>query len=76
MAGSIGGTGAIRQAFELARMGNPDVTVHVSDPTWPNHLSIMKFMGLPYVEYRYFDAATRGVRHHDADRLAGPIRGR
>ena len=58
---SVGGTGAIRQALELARMANPGLTVHVSDPTWPNHLSIMKFMGLPFVEYRYFDNATRGV---------------
>ncbi|MGP9803789.1 amino acid aminotransferase [Paracoccus sp. NSM] len=58
---SVGGTGAIRQALELARMANPDVHVHVSDPTWPNHLSIMKFMGVPFSEYRYFDAATRGV---------------
>ena len=58
---TVGGTGAIRQALELARIGNPDLTVHVSDPTGPNHLSIMKFMGLPYVEYRYFDAETRGV---------------
>lgn len=58
---SVGGTGAIRQALELARMANPDMRVHVSDPTWPNHLSIMKFMGLPFTEYRYFDATTRGV---------------
>lgn len=58
---SVGGTGAIRQALELARMANPGLTVYVSDPTWPNHLSIMKFMGLPFVEYRYFDNATRGV---------------
>lgn len=58
---SVGGTGAIRQALELARIANPDLTVHVSNPTWPNHLSIMKFMGVPFVEYRYFDDATRGV---------------
>jgi aromatic-amino-acid transaminase len=58
---TVGGTGAIRQALELARMANPDLTVHVSDPTWPNHLSIMKFMGLPFVQYRYFDNDTRGV---------------
>ncbi|MCQ0971378.1 aspartate/tyrosine/aromatic aminotransferase [Paracoccus sp. TK19116] len=58
---SVGGTGAIRQALELARLANPDLTVYVSDPTWPNHLSIMKFMGLPFVEYRYFDNETRGV---------------
>lgn len=58
---TVGGTGAIRQALELARLANPDLTVHVSDPTWPNHNSIIKFMGLPLVEYRYFDAETRGV---------------
>ncbi|MGG6548338.1 UNVERIFIED_CONTAM: hypothetical protein NY100_23310, partial [Prevotella sp. 15_C9] len=27
---TVGGTGAIRQALELARIGNPDLTVHVS----------------------------------------------
>lgn len=58
---TVGGTGAIRQALELARLANPGLTVHVSNPTWPNHLSIMKFMGLSFVEYRYFDGATRGV---------------
>ncbi|MDQ1900903.1 amino acid aminotransferase [Paracoccus sp. WLY502] len=58
---TVGGTGAIRQALELARLANPGLTVYVSNPTWPNHLSIMKFMGLPFVEYRYFDAETRGV---------------
>lgn len=58
---TVGGTGAIRQALELARLANPGMTVYVSDPTWPNHLSIMKFMGVPFVEYRYFDNDTRGV---------------
>ena len=67
---TVGGTGAIRQALELARLANPGVTVYVSNPTWPNHLSIMKFMGLPFVEYRYFDAATRGV---DFDGLKADI---
>jgi aromatic-amino-acid transaminase len=67
---TVGGTGAIRQALELARLANPGVTVYVSNPTWPNHLSIMKFMGLPFVEYRYFDAESRGV---DFDGLKGDI---
>ncbi|AJE45284.1 aromatic amino acid transaminase [Celeribacter indicus] len=53
-----GGTGAIRQAFELAKLMNPDVTVWTSDPTWPNHLSILKFMGLENREYAYFDSET------------------
>ncbi len=58
---TVGGTGAIRQALELARMANPDIRVFVSDPTWPNHVSIMNFMGLPVQTYRYFAAETRGV---------------
>ncbi|WBU62832.1 aromatic amino acid transaminase [Paracoccus aerodenitrificans] len=58
---TVGGTGAVRQGLELVRMANPDAVVHVSDPTWPNHLSILKFMGQAFVEYPYFDNATRGV---------------
>lgn len=58
---SVGGTGALRQGFELARMANPDLRVLYSDPTWPNHLSILKFMGVEAIPYRYFDETTRGV---------------
>ncbi len=60
-AATPGGTGAVRQAFELVRMANPDATIWVSDPTWPNHLSIIKYLGIPMVEYRYFDSTTRAV---------------
>ena len=56
-----GGTGAIRQAFELIRMAAPDATVWVSDPTWPNHTSILTYLGMPQRAYRYFDAETRSV---------------
>ena len=51
----------MRQAFELLKMANPDVRVFVFDPTWPNHLSILKYLDLPVVPYRYFDSETRGV---------------
>ncbi len=54
-AATPGGTGALRQAFELIKLANPDATIFVSNPTWPNHLSIIKFLGLPMVQYRYFD---------------------
>ncbi|WP_420568750.1 aromatic amino acid transaminase [Thalassovita sp.] len=60
-AATPGGTGACRQAFEMARMANPDVRVFVSNPTWPNHLSILKHLGIETVTYRYFDNGTRGV---------------
>ena len=56
-----GGTGAIRQALELIQMASPDATVWLSNPTWPNHTSIMKYLGVPMGEYRYFDNATRAV---------------
>ena len=56
-----GGTGAIRQALELIRMANPKAKVWMSNPTWPNHPSIVKYLGMPSAEYRYFDAATGGV---------------
>ncbi len=60
-AATPGGTGAVRQAFEMIRLANPDARVFVSDPTWPNHLSILKYLGMQAVPYRYFDAETRGV---------------
>lgn len=56
-----GGTGAVRQAFELVKMANPQARVFVSDPTWPNHLSILKHLGMETVAYRYFDESSGGV---------------
>lgn len=56
-----GGTGAIRQAFELIKMAAPEATVWLSNPTWPNHPSILKYLGMKSAEYRYFDKASRGV---------------
>jgi len=56
-----GGTGAVRQAFELIRMANPGARVWVSDPTWPNHTSILGYLGIETKAYRYFDSETRGV---------------
>ena len=60
-AATPGGTGAVRQAFELGKLANPNLRVFVSDPTWPNHLSILKYLGIPVEPYRYFDAKTRAV---------------
>ncbi len=60
-AATPGGTGAIRQALELIRIANPDATIWLSAPTWPNHPSIIKFLKMNMAEYRYFDDATRDV---------------
>ena len=56
-----GGTGAVRQAFELIKNTSPDATVWVSNPTWPNHVSILNYLGMKNTAYRYFDTETRGV---------------
>jgi aspartate/tyrosine/aromatic aminotransferase len=60
-AATPGGTGAIRQALELIALSAPGATVWLPDPTWPNHPSIIAYLGLPMRTYRYFDAATRGI---------------
>ncbi len=56
-----GGTGAVRQAFELVKLANPEARVFVSNPTWPNHVSILKYVGIETVAYRYFDTESRAV---------------
>ena len=56
-----GGTGAIRQALELIKLADPEATVWLSNPTWPNHPSIIKYLDMPTADYRYFDSETRGV---------------
>jgi aspartate/tyrosine/aromatic aminotransferase len=56
-----GGTGAIRQALELVKLASPTATIWLSNPTWPNHPSIIRYLGMRMADYRYFDAETRGV---------------
>ncbi|MGR3649389.1 MAG: amino acid aminotransferase [Shimia sp.] len=60
-AATPGGTGAVRQAFELTKQMSPNARVFVSDPTWPNHVSILGYLGIEVVKYRYFDGETRAV---------------
>ena len=60
-AATPGGTGAIHMVLELIGMANPDATVWLSAPTWPNHPSIIGHLGMKMAEYRYFDDATRAV---------------
>ena len=77
-AATPGGTGAIRQALELIRLATPAARVWLSNPTWPNHPSIIRYLGIPMAEYRYFDTQTRGVDiavlgHRDAQVADGRV---
>ncbi|MEM6938534.1 MAG: amino acid aminotransferase [Pseudomonadota bacterium] len=71
-AATPGGTGAVRQGFEMVQLAKPDARVFVSDPTWPNHLSILAYLGAEVVPYRYFDAESRGV---DFDAMMADLAG-
>ncbi len=56
-----GGTGAIRQLFELIKAADAGATVWISNPSWPNHEAILNYLGMKVGKYRYFDEATCGV---------------
>jgi aromatic-amino-acid transaminase len=56
-----GGTGAVRQALELVRMAAPGARVWLPRSTWPNHNSIIAYLGIATADYRYFDPATKAV---------------
>lgn len=60
-AATPGGTGALRQAFEMVRMATPKARIWMPAPTWPNHPAMARFLGIPVLEYRYFDAASGGI---------------
>lgn len=56
-----GGTGAVRQVFELVRMIRPGTPVWVPAPTWPNHVAILETLDLSRPAYRYYDASSGAV---------------
>jgi aspartate aminotransferase len=57
-----GGCGALRVGAELIHAAAPDVTVHVSDPTWGNHTPLLGGSGLRLQRYPYYDAAAHQLR--------------
>ncbi|MFM7066662.1 MAG: aromatic amino acid transaminase, partial [Gammaproteobacteria bacterium] len=56
-----GGCGALRLGAELVNIARPEATLHLSTPTWANHVPLMANAGLKIAEYPYFDRATGGV---------------
>lgn len=60
-AATPGGTGALRQAMELIRLATPGAKVWLSNPTWPNHPAIIRYLAMESAEYRYFDPESCAV---------------
>ena len=50
-----GGSGALCVAGHLLHRARPDTHVHLSDPSWPNHLPLLKLSGLHLEQYPYYD---------------------
>ncbi|WP_404406068.1 aromatic amino acid transaminase [Pelagibacterium halotolerans] len=60
-----GGTGALWVLMQLLKRGNPDATLWVSDPTWPNHKPMAENVGFTVKTYPYFDPETGKVRFEE-----------
>ena len=56
-----GGCGALRLGAELFRSAQPSTVVHVSTPTWANHVPLLSGCGLKLERYPYYDPATGAV---------------
>jgi aspartate aminotransferase len=56
-----GGCGALRLGAELIRAASPESVVHVSTPTWANHVPLLSGCGLKLERYPYYDPSTGGV---------------
>ena len=58
---TLSGTGACRLVGEfIAKFMGKGKDMYLPDPTWGNHIPIMKNSGLEVPKYRYFDPKTKG----------------
>ena len=55
----LSGTGGVYLALDFLQKYNPRM-VYISNPTWPNHKSIVEKVGMKFREYPYFDPKTKG----------------
>jgi aspartate aminotransferase len=67
-----GGTGALRVAAEFIKLVNPEATVWLSQPTWPNHPPVFHAAGLETVSYPYYDAESKTL---DFEALVASLNG-
>ncbi len=56
-----GGTGALRLCAELIVKMNPNATAWVGDPTWANHIPVLKGAGLTLATYPYYDKDSSSI---------------
>lgn len=61
LAQAPGGSGALRLGASLLQLARPGSTVHVSDPTWANHIPLLGGAGLKLATYPYYSAARNAL---------------
>jgi len=62
-----GGCGALRIGAELLVRTKQDLTVWLSNPSWANHIPLIKSAGLKLGTYDYFDTLTGAVNFQAMD---------
>lgn len=60
-----GGTGALRLAAELLARANPNATVWIGDPSWPNHAPIFREAGLRVRTHRFYDPGSSELQYEE-----------
>ena len=56
-----GGSGALSVAGHVLARAQPEATVWLSTPSWPNHVPLLRLAGLKLEHYPYYDFARRRV---------------
>jgi aspartate aminotransferase len=56
-----GGSGGISVAGHLIQRAKSGSRIFISDPSWPNHIPLLKLSGLAIETYPYYDYANHGV---------------
>jgi aspartate aminotransferase len=61
LAQAPGGSGALRLGAALLTTARPGSAIHVSDPTWANHIPLLGSAGLKIEQYPYYDPASNAL---------------
>lgn len=60
-----GGTAALWIGANFLKSAFPNARIHVSDPTWGNHVKVFEQAGLEVATYPYYDAHARTLRFEE-----------
>jgi aspartate aminotransferase/aromatic-amino-acid transaminase len=68
-----GGTGETGVAADFIKRANPEATVWVSQPTWPNHPNVFRSAGLRVESYPYFNATANDIAFDEMEATLGRL---